>query len=203
MRLAPSFLAGLSGRSVEQCSLQSWRQMVAGEARARSGWQERKGRDSHSRMRDTSLPPWLKQTENAKDTSAGDGAGGRGCVRTRPSLAGVEEEPWLPRKVKAGQQTARVRNPQMDKQSRHLVRSRHRCNQGGFGTGFDTARISLVISSVQPVWGGCSLRKAAGTRLQIELNLCEAKNNTQLVSGSPNIRKLLAGAQRILDATDN
>lgn len=145
----------------------------------------------------------MSQAENARGTSARDGAGGRSCVRSSASPAGVEEEPWLPRKVKAGQQTARARNPQMDKQSRHLVRSRHCCNQGGFGTGFDTARISLVISSVQPVWGGCSLRKAAGTRLQSELDLCEAKNNTQLVPGSPNIKKLLSGTQRILDATDN
>lgn len=56
--------------------------------------------------------------------------------------------------------------PRWINKSRHLVRSRHRRNQGGFGTSFDTARISLAISSVQPVWGGCSLRKAAGTRLQ-------------------------------------
>lgn len=72
----------------------------------------------------------------------------------------------------------------MDKQPGHLVRSRHRCSQGGFGTGSDTARISLAISSSQPVWGGCSLRKAARAGLRSELSVWEAKNKARLVSGS-------------------
>lgn len=186
MRLTPSFHVGMYGRYVHWCSLERWSQdfgaqMTAGEPSAGSGWQtaERHGQPQPDKMLlllsgcNKLKTPKIRQREEARGRE-----GGRSCVRNSPSSAGVEEELWLPRKVKAGQQTTQARNPQTDKQSRHLVRSRHRCNQWGFGTDFDTARISLVISSVQPVWGGCSLRKAAGTGLQIELNLCEAKNNT-------------------------
>ena len=120
---------------------------------------------------------WKRQgyvREKQAEVGPGDGA----ASETALLLWGWERSRDSQRKVKAGQRTTRARNPRTDKQSRHLVRSRHRCNQRGFGTDFDTARISLVISSVQPVWGGCSLRKAAGTGLWSEINRREAKNNT-------------------------
>lgn len=146
----------------------------------RLGDRQQKGTDSHSWVRcffsSLAVRNWKHQRyirEKQPEVGTGDRAASETALlrewkRSHDSL----------RKVKAGQQTTRAGNPQMNKQSRHLVRSWHHCNQWGFGFDFDTARISLAISNMQPVWGGCSLRKAAGTGLPLELSFCEAKNNT-------------------------
>lgn len=140
-----------------------------------SGWQaeERHGSCSRIRLLSSSLAVtnWKHHRyvrEKQPEVGMGDGAASETALRLQGWKRSCDS--WgrsRPASKQPGQETPRwINNPDIW------------WNPGiaAISEVLAPARISLVISSVQPVWGGCSLRKAAGTGLWIDLNLCEAKN---------------------------